>query len=107
MTLKWARANGCPWDFRTCTFAACRGHLAVLEHAVDAGCPFDIHTLLVLGATCGHSHVLRWLDARFPDYPEKTDEQMKGELFEAAGSSGDKRTIEWLEARKLQEPRLR
>src|SRR5690349_14049438 len=37
--LQWARANGCPWDERTCLNAAADGHLEVLSGHV----PMDIH----------------------------------------------------------------
>ena len=39
--LKWARANGCPWDEGTCAYAAEGGHLEVLKWARENGCPWD------------------------------------------------------------------
>jgi len=30
---KWARENGCPWDWRSCSSAAKRGHLDILKWA--------------------------------------------------------------------------
>jgi hypothetical protein len=39
--LQWARANGCPWDWKTCIAAAEGGHLDVLLWACDHGCPRD------------------------------------------------------------------
>jgi hypothetical protein len=36
-----ARANGCPWDASTCTFAAKDGQLEVLQWARANGCPWD------------------------------------------------------------------
>ena len=39
--LKWARANGCPWDEATCAWAAKYGHLEVLKWARENGCPWD------------------------------------------------------------------
>ena len=39
--LKWARAQGCPWDEWTCAEAAYNGHLAVLQWARAQGCPWD------------------------------------------------------------------
>ena len=38
--LKWARANGCPWNEVTCSFAAKERHLEVLQWAVANGCPW-------------------------------------------------------------------
>ena len=42
--LKWARANGCPWDEGTCAYAAMGGHLEVLKWARENGCPWDERT---------------------------------------------------------------
>ena len=42
--LKWARANGCPWDEGTCANAAEGGHLDVLKWARENGCPMDENT---------------------------------------------------------------
>ena len=39
--LRWARANGCPWDAQTCSGAAFEGHLEVLHWARVKGCPCD------------------------------------------------------------------
>ena len=44
-SLKCLRANGCPWDKRTCSGAAQGGHLEVLQWAHQNGCPWD-------GMTC-------------------------------------------------------
>ena len=41
--LQWARANGCPWDEETCTFAAKKGHNEVLQWAIENGCPEPLH----------------------------------------------------------------
>ena len=45
--LKWARANGCPWDEGTCEYAAHGGHLEGLKWARENGCPWDELTLCV------------------------------------------------------------
>ena len=39
--LKWARANGCPWNEKTCSHAAMNGHLDILEWARDNGCSYN------------------------------------------------------------------
>lgn len=36
--LQWARAHGCDWDARTCSYAAADGHLQVLQSARANGC---------------------------------------------------------------------
>ena len=35
--LRWARANGCPWDEATCASAAESGHFEVLKWACETG----------------------------------------------------------------------
>ena len=37
--LQWARANGCPWDYRVCEHATRGGHLEMLNWARVNGCP--------------------------------------------------------------------
>ena len=44
--LRWARANGCPWDEYKCAFAAREGHLEVLQWARANGCPWDRNTCI-------------------------------------------------------------
>ena len=39
--LQWARANGCDWDWSTCSVAAEGGHIAVLQWARANGCEWD------------------------------------------------------------------
>jgi hypothetical protein len=43
--LKWARANGCPWNEVTCENAAQGGHLDVLKWARENGCPWDSNAI--------------------------------------------------------------
>jgi hypothetical protein len=38
--LQWVRANGCPWDGWTCSWAAKGGHLEVLQWVRANGCPW-------------------------------------------------------------------
>jgi hypothetical protein len=78
--LKYARANGCPWDEGTCAAAARGGHLDVLMWARANGCPWDHRVLpffFTLTATDeSHREVLEWAsengivlnpnDERFP-----------------------------------------
>ena len=45
--LQWARANGAPWDERTCRDAAEGGHLEVLQWARANGAPWDEWTCRV------------------------------------------------------------
>ena len=61
-TLKWARANKCPWDENTCANAALRGNLVILEWARANGCTWDTHTC-AMAAEGGHLEVLQWARA--------------------------------------------
>ena len=51
--LQWARANGCPWDEKTCLGAAEGGHLEVLLWARTNGCPWD-ERVMYIAAQNGH-----------------------------------------------------
>ena len=42
--LKWLRSEGCPWDGRTCWWAAEYGRLDVLKYARENDCPWDGRT---------------------------------------------------------------
>jgi hypothetical protein len=57
--LKWAHENGCPWDERTCSWAARGGHLEVLKWARENGCPWDERTCECAAAQ-RHFDVLVW-----------------------------------------------
>ena len=60
--LQWARANGCPWDEKTCWRAAEGGHLEVLQWARTNGCPWNEGTCSA-AALGGHLEVLQWARA--------------------------------------------
>ena len=53
--LQWARANGCPWDEWTCTYAANGGHLEVLQWLRANRCPWDRNT-----RDTASGHILEW-----------------------------------------------
>jgi hypothetical protein len=55
--LKWARENGCPWDADTCSWAAGNGHLDVLKWARANGCPWDEWTCAY---ATRYFHILKW-----------------------------------------------
>jgi hypothetical protein len=61
-TLKWARANYCPWDEETCAAAARHGHLDVLRWVRKQGCPWDA-TTTAAAPSGGHLRVLKWARA--------------------------------------------
>src|ERR1700688_4508363 len=56
--LKWARANGFPWDTNTCTYTAKNGHLEILKWVIKNGCPWDAYTC-ANAAENGHFEILR------------------------------------------------
>jgi len=58
--LAWAKASGCPWVARTCSFVAMGGHLEVLRWARDHGCPWGLRTC-ACAASGGHLEVLQWM----------------------------------------------
>ena len=57
--LEWLHNTGCPWDARTCRFAAAGGYLEVLQWARAHGCPWDSLTT-GWAAECGQLAVLQW-----------------------------------------------
>ena len=61
--LKWARANGCPWDGDTCTYAAEGGHLDVLKWLCANGCPPREEQACMNAAWGGHLEMLQWMRA--------------------------------------------
>ena len=69
--IKWARANGCPWDEWTCTNAAEGGHLEVLQWARANGCPWNSLTC-ACAAGGGHLEVLQWARANGCPWDEWT-----------------------------------
>ena len=61
--LKWARANGAPWDERTCADAARGGHLEVLQWARANDAPWDPEECKARAWIRMHGDVLRWIAA--------------------------------------------
>ena len=59
VVLQWARANGCPWDEYTCSWAAGADELEALRWAHENGCPWDENTC-AQAANGGHLDVLKW-----------------------------------------------
>ena len=58
--MKWARENGCVWDFSTCSNAAKNGHLHILKWARKNGCEWNSYTCFE-AAEQGHLSVLKWV----------------------------------------------
>jgi hypothetical protein len=69
--LKWARANGAPWDAKACVWAAGDGDradggsLEALIWLVDNGCPFDYHATHAAAERREQIQIVSWLEERF------------------------------------------
>lgn len=90
--IKWGRANGCPWDEYTCSFAAYDDHLDVLQwlRAQVPPCPWNEHTCYS-AANNGHLEVLKWLRSQDPPCP------MNDLTIHTALDNKHKHIIEWFE----------
>jgi hypothetical protein len=86
-SLKCLRANGCPWDKRTCSGAAQGGHLEVLQWAHQKGCPWDAMTC-AKAAKGGHLEMLQWARENGCPWNEWT--------CEAAAMGGHREMLQWL-----------
>ena len=84
--LKWARANGCPWNSKVCWLAAHSGHFEVLKWLIANGCPRQSNldqpvlpswigkdcylrdaVLCAVAALGGRLYILHWLrEKNFP-----------------------------------------
>jgi hypothetical protein len=65
--LQWLRAHDCPWDKRTCSYAAEGGHLAVFQWARQLQCPWDWQT----PAAAANERIREWVIAHgCPAEPE-------------------------------------
>jgi hypothetical protein len=59
--LKWARENGCPWDYRVCTHAAANGQLTVLKWAIENGCEWYPHICEYAAEQNKQTETLKWI----------------------------------------------
>jgi hypothetical protein len=93
--MQWARANGCPWNESTCSWAAGGGHLEVLQWLRANGCPWNQWTC-TNAAEGGHLEVLRWARANGCNWDEGTCEFM-------AKCGGNEDIVEWVRMCKINE----
>ena len=91
-TLRWARAEGLPWDGETCRAAARYGHVDIVRWAYSAGCHIDFNECGVQAARGGHISMLGWL-AQFPTF--KPDKWMAT----TAARGGHLAALKWLHER--------
>ena len=59
--LKWARENGCDWDGNTCLNAAKSGKLEMLKWPRQNGCPWNTYWCQEEAIQQGHFEVERWI----------------------------------------------
>jgi hypothetical protein len=57
--LKYGHKNGCPWQVKTCNFAAGGGHLECLKYAHENGCGWS-HWTCECAARNGHLECLKY-----------------------------------------------
>jgi hypothetical protein len=69
--LNWARANGCPWNEKTCATVTEGGHLEVLQWARANGCQWCAETCY-WAASGGHMEVLQWARANGCEWDAST-----------------------------------
>ena len=62
--------NKCPWDTRTCTYAAEKGHLNCLKYLHENRCPWNEKTCWC-AALNGHLECLKYAHENGCPYPEK------------------------------------
>jgi hypothetical protein len=84
--LAWAKANGCPWNEKTCALIAKAGHLDVLQWARGHGCPWDKKACHA-AARGGHLDVLMWVREQGCPWNEKT--------CHAAAAGGHLGVLQW------------
>ena len=53
--VQWLRANGCPWNYVTCTWAINRGHVPVLRWLRENGCEWKASTRDRAAAKLGYT----------------------------------------------------
>lgn len=87
--LKWARANKCPWDERSCALAARGGHLDILQWCRTNDCPWNEMTCAWAAAE-GHLGLLQWARANGCPWDERT-------TFKAA-EGGHQGVLDWCRA---------
>lgn len=60
--IKWLRAQDppCPWEGRTCLYAASNGYLEALQWMVAAGCPWD--SVACRRSARSNESVVAWID---------------------------------------------
>lgn len=97
--LKYAIANGCPFDELTCTMAARGGQLEILKYLRnELKCPWDYRTAYI-AAGMGHLELLKW--SIINKCEENDDCTMISILGYVAAEGGHLNVIKWLKEKKF------
>jgi hypothetical protein len=59
--LQFLHAQKCPWDASISAVLARRGKLELLRWAIEQGCPFDEHAILISAASSGSIETTAWV----------------------------------------------
>ena len=89
-TLQRLRAEGCPWDTRTCDAAVERGRVEVLRWALETGCPLQRQKATLVAARNGDVNVLALLRSFDCPFDRRT--------CAAAAGGGRLGAVQWLRA---------
>ena len=63
--MKWARLNGCPWNWYVCTLAAKYGHLECLKWLRSNPndlCPWNKNRCISGARKNNHQHIIDWIN---------------------------------------------
>jgi hypothetical protein len=60
--LQWLREKGYPWNKLTCTRAARNGHLHILQWARQNSCPWNKDECLTKAKEQGHLLIVKWIE---------------------------------------------
>lgn len=99
--LKWLRERECPWDEKVAAEAAVRGHIHILEYALDNNVPMGdstpvsttpMGTLVQKAAKHGRMECVRWLH-----FHKKC--ALTPAVYNAAAYSANLELLKWLDAK--------
>ena len=86
-TLKWLRAQDCPWDSMTFEVAARRGHLPIVEYAMRNGCHVNDKRACAAAAQSGNLEMLQTMRGWGFEWDKET--------CEAAAQHGHLEVLKW------------
>lgn len=92
--LKWLRERECPWDEEVCSKAAGRGHIHILDYALDNDAPVGegMEMLLRKAAKNGRMECVRWLHI-------VNRCELTRATYDGAASGGQLEMLKWMDAR--------